>query len=181
MLGGIDLGEYVGFVPGVAVSFVVSLALASYAGRFLRIPRGRSWAILMAIGIIVSATLTPSRQAFEHGASGISVPCDLTRIGPAPLAELLAITDASLNVLLFGPLGIAIGLLPRSRLKAAMICGAIALPFTIESTQLLVPLLGRGCQSSDVADNLTGLVLGLAVGTVAMRVAAALETAGGRK
>ena len=177
MSGGSISAHYVGFVPGVAVSFVVSLALAGYAGRVLRIRRSRSWAILMAIGIIVSATLTPSREAFEYGTSGISVPCELTRIGPAPLAELLAVTDASLNVLLFGPLGIAIGLLPRSRLKAALICGAIALPFAIESIQLLVPVLGRACQSSDVADNLTGLVLGLAVGTVAGRVAAALKDA----
>jgi hypothetical protein len=169
MLGGIDLGDYAGFLPGVAISFLVSLALASHAGRVLGIPRTHSWAILMAVGIIVSATLTPSREALDYGTSAYSMTCDLTRIGPAPPAELLAITDASLNVLLFGPLGIAIGLLPKSRLKVAMICGAIALPFTIESIQLLVPILGRGCQSSDVADNLTGLVLGLAVGTVAGR------------
>jgi hypothetical protein len=181
MLGGIDLGDYVGFVPGVAVSFLVSLALANHAGRVLGIPRTHSWAILIAVGIILSATLTPSRDALEYGTTGHAMTCDLTRIGPASLAELLANNDASLNVLLFGPLGIAIGLLPRSRRKAAMISGATALPFIIESTQLLVPLLGRACQSSDVADNLTGLVLGLAVGTAAGRVAAALQRADGRK
>ena len=42
---------------------------------------------------------------------------------------------------------------------------ALALPLTIETTQLLVPSLARGCQSGDVIDNLAGLLLGLVVGT----------------
>jgi hypothetical protein len=176
MVGGFDFGAYAGLLPGVGVSVLVSLAGATLAGRVLGISRIHSWAVLMAIGIIISATLTPTREALEHGTSGVTVPCDLRRIGLASPGELLAITDASLNVLLFAPLGIAIGLLTRSRLKAAVICAAIALPFAIESTQLLVPPLGRGCQSSDVADNLTGLVLGLFIGTVAGSVAAGLKT-----
>jgi hypothetical protein len=178
MLGGIDIGEYAGFLPGLAVSFVLSLALAAPVGRGLAISWMHAWALLMALGIVVSATLTPSRAALEFGAGGSSAPCDMTRIGPAPLADVLMISDASLNMLLFAPLGIALGLLPRSRRKAGLVCLAIVLPFAIESTQLLAPILGRACQSSDVADNLTGLVLGLAVGTIAGRVAAASRGAG---
>ena len=177
MLGGIDIGEYAGFLPGLAVSFVLSLALAAPVGRILAIAWLNAWALLMALGIIVSATLTPSRAALEFGAGGNST-CDMTRIGPAPLADVLMISDASLNILLFAPLGIALALLPRSRRKAGLIGLAIVLPFAIESTQLLAPILGRACQSSDVADNLTGLVLGLAAGTIAGRLAAASRGAG---
>ena len=70
MLGGIDIGEYAGFLPGLAVSFVLSLALAAPVGRILAISWLNAWALLMALGIIVSATLTPSRAALEFGTGG---------------------------------------------------------------------------------------------------------------
>ena len=41
---------------------------------------------------------------------------------------------------------------------------AIASPFLIETTQLVLPILGRGCQSADVFDNLTGLLIGAVIG-----------------
>jgi hypothetical protein len=41
---------------------------------------------------------------------------------------------------------------------------AVLSPFAIETAQLLLPVLGRGCQSADVFDNLTGLVLGGLIG-----------------
>jgi len=31
--------------------------------------------------------------------------------------------------------------------------------------QLLIPILDRGCQSADVVDNITGLLIGLVIGT----------------
>lgn len=55
-----------------------------------------------------------------------------------------------------------------------MLAAAVALPFVIEATQLLVPSLGRACESADVVDNLTGLVLGLAAGAVVARFAPTL-------
>jgi hypothetical protein len=41
---------------------------------------------------------------------------------------------------------------------------AVALPFAIEATQLVVTSLDRACQSADVSDNLTGLALGVVAG-----------------
>jgi glycopeptide antibiotics resistance protein len=67
---------------------------------------------------------------------------------------------------MFIPLGFAMALAARSSRKAAVLAGAFALPFLIEATQLVVTPLRRGCQSADVTDNLTGLVLGLTAGTV---------------
>ena len=49
------------------------------------------------------------------------------------------------------------------------------LPASIELIQLLVPPLGRECQSADVIDNLTGLVVGLAAGVVARLLAGMLD------
>jgi hypothetical protein len=43
---------------------------------------------------------------------------------------------------------------------------ALAMPFVVELTQSFVTSLGRGCESADIIDNLTGLCLGFGVGTV---------------
>ena len=50
----------------------------------------------------------------------------------------------------------------------------VILPFAIETIQLLATGLGRACQSSDVADNLTGLAIGLVIGVVARRLSGGL-------
>lgn len=154
------------FLPGVTVALVVGLFASGVVGRSLGVLRVIALALVLSLGIILSATLTPLRWAIDFGATGTGV-CDLSRIGLAPLGEFLRFNDTSLNVLLFIPLGVTIGLVPRSRRKAAIVVAAIALPFAIETIQLLVPWLDRGCQSADVVDNLTGLVLGLVAGGAA--------------
>jgi hypothetical protein len=159
------------FLPAMAVSLVVSLAAAGRVGRALGIRRALAFVLLMAFGIIVAATLTQPGKAIHFGFAG-SGTCDLTRLGPAPLGQLLAVNEASLNVLLFVPLGVVIGLLPRSRRKAVLLGAAVALPFVVEGIQLVVTALDRACESADVADNLTGLVLGLALGSLASWVGA---------
>jgi len=159
------------FFPGVTISLVVGLVTSGVVGRSLGVSRIVALALILSLGIILSATLTPLRWAIDFGAAGTGA-CNFSRIGLAPLGELLRFDDTSLNVLLFIPLGVTIGLVPRSRRKAAIVAAAIALPFAIETVQLLVPWLDRGCESADVVDNLTGLFVGLAAGSVAGRAAA---------
>lgn len=152
------------FIPGLVVSMAVAAFACRPFGNVLRVRPWLAWAILVGFGVIVSATVTPLRGALEFEAVGSGV-CDLSRIGLAPIRELLRSNDTSLNVALFVPLGIAIGLVGVSRSRAALIVCAVALPFAIETIQLLVPFLERGCQSADVVDNLTGLMVGLVLGT----------------
>jgi hypothetical protein len=47
---------------------------------------------------------------------------------------------------------------------------AVASPFVVEATQLLVTVLGRGCQTADIVDNLLGVAIGMAIGTGARLV-----------
>lgn len=157
-------------LPGFTASLVVAFLLRGPVQRRLRTGPFLSWSLIVSLGIILSATLTPSREAIEFGAVGTRT-CDLSRIGLARIQDLLGHGDTTLNVLLFAPLGAAIGLLPRSRRKAAIVVGALALPFAIEATQLLVTRLDRACQSADVIDNLTGLAVGLGIGAVTGRFA----------
>jgi glycopeptide antibiotics resistance protein len=154
------LSGYPGFVPGVVVSIVVAYLTSRTVAGFFRVGRLVGGALVFGLLVIVSATLTPGGNAPRL--DGLS--CDLSRIGLAPIHDLLRISEVSLNVVLFVPLGAAIGFLPRSRRKVAVLVAAIALPFAIETIQLLLPFLDRACQSADVSDNLTGLIIGLGVG-----------------
>jgi hypothetical protein len=167
------LGDFAWFWPGVMLSIALGLAIGGRAAQALRVPRAVATALILGAGLIVSATLTPSREALTQGAIGTGR-CEIGRIGPASIAELLSFGDPTFNVLLFVPLGVAIGLFPVSRRMAALVMAAVILPFAIEAIQLLATGLGRGCQSSDVADNLTGLVVGLVIGVVARRVGASV-------
>lgn len=149
------------FLPGLAVFALVATAGCRRLARALDARPAIAWMLVMSVGLILSATLTPQGAAFA-GATGSST-CDLTRMGPATLSEYLTPGDTSGNVLLFIPLGVMIGLLPRSRGRAVLLVVAITLPFAVEATQLLLPALDRACESADVVDNLLGLAIGLAL------------------
>jgi hypothetical protein len=161
------------FLPGVAISVGIGLTTGGRVGRALGLRRAVATALIVSLGIILSATLTPQWEALAFGAQG-SGSCDFSRMGLAPLRELVRFDDPSLNVLLFMPLGASIAFMPRSRLMVIILVAAIALPFSVETTQLLVPWLDRACESADVIDNLTGLVLGLAGGAAAGWLAGAV-------
>ncbi len=163
------LADFAWFWPGVIVSIGLSIAFGRRVGRALGTSRTVATVLMLGGGLIASATLTPSREALTQGAVGTGM-CDLGRLGLASVGELLRFGDPTFNLLLFVPLGWAIGFIPASRWKFALILGAFALPFAIETIQLLATGLGRGCQSSDVADNLTGLIIGLVIGVVAGRL-----------
>jgi glycopeptide antibiotics resistance protein len=153
-------------LPGIAIALVVSFVVSGRVGRALRVARPVAWLMILSLGVILAATMTPQWEALAFGARGSSS-CDFSRIGLASLTEYLRFNDTSLNVLMFIPLGVAFGMIPGSRRTAAVVIAAIALPFAIETIQLLLPVLDRACESADVADNLTGLVLGLGGGVVA--------------
>jgi hypothetical protein len=158
------------FLPGTAIALVVSLAVSGVVGRALRVRRPVAWVMVLSMGVILAATITPQWEALAFGALGTGS-CDFSRIGLAPQHELLMFDETSLNILLFVPLGASIAFIRRSKLKVVVLIAAIALPFAIEITQLLLPVLDRACESADVVDNLTGLVLGLGGGVVAGRLA----------
>jgi hypothetical protein len=160
-----SLRDYPGFLPGLLVAGAGGLLFSHVLGARIGAGRAMAAGLILSFGLIVAATLTPGVDP-PHGGHG----CDLSRIRPAPFREVSSLGEVSLNVLLFIPLGLLLGLLNRSRAKLVMIAGAIALPIAIESLQLLLTPLDRACQSADVVDNLTGLGIGLAAGVLAGRL-----------
>ncbi len=176
-IGGL-LSTYAGLVPGVAVAFIASLALGRRVGRHLGVPSIVGFALVIGAGIALAATVTPSRDALVLGIRG-SGTCDLGRIGLPSRGELRSPdSEALLNILLFVPLGAAIGLCPPSRRKLAVLAMAGSMPFAIEAAQLLATRLGRECQSADVVDNLVGLTLAITAATLVRWIGTAVAQRG---
>ena len=158
------------FLPGMLVWAPAALLLTPTVADALRSNRLVVFAMLISFGGVVLATLTPTSVALSVGAPQAEW-CDLDRMALPPLSELLAVHDTLRNVLLFIPLGLTLGLLGRTRRAGAMVIAAYALPFVIETLQLALPGMGRGCQSADLIDNAIGLTLGLVAGGT-LRIAA---------
>ncbi len=169
------LDGYSGFLPGFVATLVVGLALARPVGRSLGVRPVLGFALVVGVGLALSATVTPSHEALAHGIRG-SGTCDLGRIGRPSLAELAWPGEALLNILLFVPLGAAIGLCPPSRAKLGVVALAYAMPLAIEAIQLVATPLGRECQSADVVDNLTGLTLAITAATLVRWTVAVLAS-----
>ena len=153
------------FLPGVALSVVLALVVCGPLGRALGVGRLTAWLLVVGVGVVLVTTLTPQREALELGALGTGT-CDFSRVTLAPLAFYGGKNDSAQNVLLFVPLGLALALVPRSRRKVALAAGAVLLPFAIEAVQRQAVALNRSCQSADVVDNLAGLIIGVAIGSL---------------
>lgn len=150
------------FALGVAI--VVAVWLSPAVARRLSAPRVVAALLLFGFGLVIAATLVPDAAGMSGEASdGV---CDLSRIGLAPFDELTRVSFTSLNVLLFVPLGLAVGLLPRTRTAAVVTVAAVSLTFVVEGIQLVVTVLGRGCESADIFDNLLGLAIGVMLGAL---------------
>jgi hypothetical protein len=162
------LRTFVGAVPlsvlAITLTLVVSLAASDALARRLHSKRSVAALLLFGFGFVLSATVVPTGAALEGEMSdGV---CDFSRIGLASIDRLTRLNVTTLNVLLFVPLGVAVGLLPRTRQSLVVALAATSLTFVVELIQLLLPALGRGCETADMADNLLGLALGLFVGIV---------------
>jgi hypothetical protein len=172
---------FLGAVPlsafALVIAIVVALVLSPAVGGRLRTRRSVAALLLFGFGLVFAATLVPTGAALEgaalEGAASDGV-CDVSRLGLAPIEELTNVTFTSLNVLLFVPLGVAVGLLPRTRAAAAVTVLAISTTFLVEAIQFVVTVLGRGCQTADMVDNLLGLAIGIALGTLARPLVAVL-------
>ncbi len=162
MIGHILLG-IPWFWPSVAGSILIATFAAGPLGRRLSIGTGLAWLFLMSLGGIASLTLTPGFEAFVEVHQRT---CDFSLTGAPNLDAIRTINETSLNIALFVPLGASIALMARSPIKPVLAAGALALPLAIEAFQFAVPEFARQCQVGDIASNLTGLIVGLGIGSV---------------
>lgn len=146
-------------IPGVAIALIVAFALGPWTAARTGLSPLLAGMLVFAVGAIVAITLTPgSSGGFGQSWCGGLRP-------PPRLGQLLSISsEHGLNVALFAPLGLLIGLIPRTRPLAIAAVAAGSMPIVIEWIQYSVPRLDRICQTWDAVENLMGLVLGLGIG-----------------
>lgn len=114
--------------------------------------RAHSGLLILSVSLILATTLVPG-----HAADSRSVAC--------VICGERGVADAILNVLLFGPLGIALSLSGWSGRRVYLV--AALLSSTIEFVQLLIP--GRDPSAGDVLFNLLGVAAGVLVTRSAAR------------
>lgn len=145
---------------GLVVTAVVAVLVARPLARRVGVPALGAAAWLVALGVVVTLTMTP-------GTSWGPVTertCSLTTWSLLEPSSLLGVDQRGANVLLLVPLGL-LSALPRTRRTLAVALGAaLALPFVAETFQYLVPALARVCDVEDLADNLTGVASGALLG-----------------
>ena len=133
------LGETPHVYPVLLLAAVVSALAAPWAARRTGLGWLPAGLLLFSFGAVLAITLTP-------GIGGDpSAPITCQGLVPAPsLSELWSLTNENgQNVLLFVPLGLFIGLIPRRNVLVGAAVGAAALPFAIEGIQALLPGLAR--------------------------------------
>lgn len=148
-------------IPGVAIALIVGVVLAPRAAARTGLTPLLAGMLVFAFGAILAITLTPgSGEGLFFGESW----CGGLR-PPPRIGQLFSLSsEHGLNVALFVPLGVLIGLIPRARPFATAAVVGGALPIVIEWIQYSVPQLDRICQTWDVLENLMGLAIGLGVG-----------------
>ncbi|MGH2511271.1 MAG: VanZ family protein [Candidatus Limnocylindrales bacterium] len=147
-------------VPGVAIAVIVGVGLAPAVATRTGLSPLLAGMLVFAIGAIVAITLTPGSGAGFFGRSW----CGGLFPAPRPGQLISLSSEHGLNVALFVPLGILIGLIPRARPFAIVAIAALAMPIVIEWIQYSVPRLDRICQTWDALENLIGLAIGLGIG-----------------
>ena len=162
-------------IPLVAASAVVAVVLALMLQR----TRGASaWlvaALMVSIGLVVALTLTPNAGVEES--SLVDPRSDRGPWGYLRQPEYwLHLDSRTLNVALFIPLGLTLGLLARGAARWVILAFGLALPWLVEGLQSVLPF-DRDPQSIDLADNSTGFVVGYAAGLLVMGV---ISVASGR-
>jgi hypothetical protein len=113
--------------------------------------------------IIAVATLAPPLDGYHFG----------DRVGPClmgnwePTWAFWRPSSASLNVLLFIPLGAGVAL---ARRPTFWLVPGLALSIAVEGCQHFLPFTLRSCDSQDIADNWFGLLVGFALAAAASRL-----------
>lgn len=148
-------------ILAVPLSFLVSRWLSSSTG----VSRLLAFALMMALGVVLAATLTPRA---ETGWSGHVLMLDLERLS---FERLTGVNETSLNVLLFVPLAFLATLIDSRHLRRRVLLGVWLCPLAVELVQAVFPGLGRiGFVLSDALANMLGVAIGVTIGVTVRRL-----------
>jgi hypothetical protein len=132
-----------------------------------------------AVAFATVVTMSPPGVS-DKGVLAPDRPCAIHTVALG-VAAVAAEDQRILNVLLLAPVGFFAALVAARLRRAAgvlVLAVAAALPLVYEAGQQVFRGLQRACDTTDLADNLTGVLLGLAAGVllVGLRWAARRES-----
>ncbi|MCW2593124.1 MAG: VanZ family protein [Mycobacterium sp.] len=84
------------FLPGLAITTVIALAVAGRVARRLRTESWIAFLLVMSVGAALAAPIPPDADGFSSRPSAPGR-CEFGRIGLAPLSQYLHLGDTSLN------------------------------------------------------------------------------------
>lgn len=146
---------------------IAAVSLVLVAGGVVGLLSGRRRGALAVWGgmwlPLMGISLTPGGSYLVDRRCALSI--DL----PSP-ARLLSITEPAINVWPHAVVAALATLVVR--LSWVPLALTIATPFVLEGIQFLVRSLGRSCSATDVVLNLSGILLGTAVGWCLTRLVA---------
>ena len=162
-----------------AVAGLVSLVVGLAVGRRLGGLAGLAWfGLLWSLAVIGIVTLIPAQDGLGYiPANDHATSCSWDLGGPAPGGFwIFGGGQQLLNTLLFVPAGAFLAL-AFARWRAGRVLvplGLLALAaysLGIEEIQLHVARLDRACDVTDILDNVSGALLGVAVGVALLPLA----------
>jgi len=162
-----------------AVAGLVSLVVGLAVGRRLGGLAGLAWfGLLWSLAVIGIVTLVPAQDGLGYiPANDHATSCSWDLGGPAPGGFwIFGGGQQLLNTLLFVPAGVFLAL-AFARWRAGRVLvplGLLALAaysLGIEEIQLHVARLDRACDVTDILDNVSGALLGVAVGVALLPLA----------
>jgi hypothetical protein len=162
-----------------AVAGLLAIVVGLAEGRRMGPLAGIAWfGLLWSIAVIGIVTLIPAENglgyipAAEHATS-----CSWDIGGPSPDGFwIFGGGQQLLNTLLFVPAGVFL-VLALARWRAGWVLVPLGLAalaaysLGIEQTQLHVARIDRACDVTDIIDNVTGAVIGVAVGVALLPLA----------
>jgi len=154
---------------------VVPVVLAYAAAAAWWVWRGRAHLaatlerVLLGGAVVFATAVTMSPPGVrDRGVLSPDRSCAIHRVALG-VAAVAADDQRILNVLLLVPVGLfAAPVASRLRLARALlvVAGGAALPLLFEAGQQVFRGLDRSCDTTDLADNLTGYLLGLLAGSL---------------
>ncbi|HEX3930189.1 MAG TPA: VanZ family protein [Nocardioides sp.] len=161
-----------------AAAGLFSLVVGLAVGRRMGALAGVAWfGLLWSLVVIAIVTLVPARNGLGYiPADEHATRCSWNINGPAPGGFwIFGGGQELLNTLLFVPAGV-FGVVAASRWRAGRVLvplGLLALAaysLGIEETQLHVARIDRACDVTDIIDNVSGALIGVAAGLVLLPV-----------
>ena len=160
-----------GGMPGFWANLVATLVIGTVIGAVLAPRLGLRHRTLGALWLV--CLLAPLVYTLSATRSTGTLDCEWGQPIGALRGALLVPGETRSNIVLTMPAGAAALLFPSGHRRLAALGAALCLPVAIEITQMLAVGLGRGCQVSDMVNNILGVLMGfwLAAGVWTLWVA----------